>query len=558
MDDLTNSMDVEAQEVRTETNKPTPAPAACQNCRARKRKCDGKAPCSYCSSKNLECQFIKRRKRGPNKKPKIDTISLPTSTHLQMAVHAITPPSLDYANYECQMGNKLESLSYMASFYVEYAGTILPFGGNLKKMLAPDTDAHKVQAYSMLAIAARVCGDYAKSRTYISQARILAGSIFDAPDKESISAMLLLAHYWHITLDNKLSHYYINLACGLVKLSPIAIRGRLGAYCEVATSLLNDALSSRQKADMVRGIMNRLLQSDDPQDKVYAGFLHTHVAYLGIFDLNFMFPDLSQLHNIFNNIDNITVSEAERTELLKTSESVLAIVDTCFTEMFKSSLPECSLYISGISCPMLRAFCEWKSGHVEEAMKQSIATLQAVQRLHATVYFGILSKYCYVVSFSLMAKFFHQHKQDQMALQMCGFVKSICNIMKPDYDGIAKIVDDYMVTHLCIPSSPINTVVPFTPTIELEKASSLDANFNSIYNNLYNNVTQVTSPQIQELQTSVEMLQDPLSSTFFRETDGFFGNSSPPQFSAQFTSEGAYQPLTLVDVENFLTNTLEI
>lgn len=34
------------------------------------RKCDGVAPCKYCVSKNIKCEFSQQKKRGPSKKPK--------------------------------------------------------------------------------------------------------------------------------------------------------------------------------------------------------------------------------------------------------------------------------------------------------------------------------------------------------------------------------------------------------------------------------------------------------------------------------------------------------
>ncbi|KAG8355335.1 hypothetical protein FVEN_g6713 [Fusarium venenatum] len=43
-------------------------PKACENCRKRKRKCDGASPCSWCCKKDLECIFVlerpKRKKQG--------------------------------------------------------------------------------------------------------------------------------------------------------------------------------------------------------------------------------------------------------------------------------------------------------------------------------------------------------------------------------------------------------------------------------------------------------------------------------------------------------------
>ncbi|KAK1964988.1 hypothetical protein LY78DRAFT_581304 [Colletotrichum sublineola] len=42
---------------------------ACQNCRARKRRCDGDEPiCGLCSRLEVTCIYTQRRKRGPGRK----------------------------------------------------------------------------------------------------------------------------------------------------------------------------------------------------------------------------------------------------------------------------------------------------------------------------------------------------------------------------------------------------------------------------------------------------------------------------------------------------------
>ncbi|KAF9650511.1 hypothetical protein BDM02DRAFT_3185353 [Thelephora ganbajun] len=43
---------------------------ACQKCRSRKAKCDGKSPCERCATRGLICEYAReRRMRGPNKRP---------------------------------------------------------------------------------------------------------------------------------------------------------------------------------------------------------------------------------------------------------------------------------------------------------------------------------------------------------------------------------------------------------------------------------------------------------------------------------------------------------
>ncbi|KAK1982816.1 hypothetical protein LZ30DRAFT_589669 [Colletotrichum cereale] len=42
---------------------------ACQNCKARKRRCDGGEPiCGLCTRLDVPCVYTQRRKRGPGRK----------------------------------------------------------------------------------------------------------------------------------------------------------------------------------------------------------------------------------------------------------------------------------------------------------------------------------------------------------------------------------------------------------------------------------------------------------------------------------------------------------
>jgi hypothetical protein len=85
--------------------------AACEACQERKRKCDGKAPCSfisylhnfaillifkctpylrkylllaYCVGKKIECKFSQQKKRGPSKKRRMIEAEAGLSTTLSL------------------------------------------------------------------------------------------------------------------------------------------------------------------------------------------------------------------------------------------------------------------------------------------------------------------------------------------------------------------------------------------------------------------------------------------------------------------------------------------
>lgn len=50
-------------------------PSACDACKRRKGKCTGVLPCSYCTSRNIECSFscaMTKRKAGFTKRQKVE------------------------------------------------------------------------------------------------------------------------------------------------------------------------------------------------------------------------------------------------------------------------------------------------------------------------------------------------------------------------------------------------------------------------------------------------------------------------------------------------------
>lgn len=85
-------------------------------------------------------------------------------------------------------------------FYLEFVSYSMPV--SLKRIMSPITVPHRVQTYPLffihavyfislllryaaLAISARLAGDLQRAKAYISQARILAGSVFDSPSPDT-------------------------------------------------------------------------------------------------------------------------------------------------------------------------------------------------------------------------------------------------------------------------------------------------------------------------------------------------------------------------------------
>lgn len=95
------------------------------------------------------------------------------------------------------MLERLEAQKY-CSFYMNFINMLLPIS-NPSKVLQPKNIAHQIQAYlilscmkridgercAALAYSARLLGDLPGAQKYISQGRMLAGSVYDSPDPDS-------------------------------------------------------------------------------------------------------------------------------------------------------------------------------------------------------------------------------------------------------------------------------------------------------------------------------------------------------------------------------------
>lgn len=427
--------------------------AACEACRSRKRKCDGKAPCSYCQSKNLQCQFAEQRKRGP-KKARIT----PAETS-----------ALATASFESQLLDLSEAHQYFNNTYVEFLKMLIPV--EFADAMHPETVAHKIQTYAALALAARILGDAPKAKVYISTARLLTGSVFDSPDPNTIAAMLIMGQYWYFVLDMHLAAYYASMACNLAKISPFEITGRLGAHCQVAMIVLTDTISAKQKAVLLKKVSQSITQRGDLADRIYAGVINQVACFLGTLGLNLSYPDMSSLSNTFNLLDNVeTLSDEQRAEFLTAVNNTPD--RTQYPEfMSEKSASSHSTFMRDIYRPAYNAIVEWKSGRPQDAMAHAISCSEELMKLQRTTpLLGILSKYANLTKFAFLAKFFYEQNQYFLAKQMCDLIKDICRAMSPEYDFMYNLTEEFITTKLELirpsyapdPSPPQQP--PFVPT----------------------------------------------------------------------------------------------
>lgn len=431
---------------------------ACDACRVRKRKCDGKAPCSYCVAKNQQCEFSERKKRGPKKR----FIEAGNDEDSSVAVVVVEP-----STREAELFDKAEAYKYFDVCW-KFVHRIHPLSTK-SKIRTPAGTAQKVQAYAALAYTSRLCGDKAKSTVYLNQARMLSGFIYDSPDPDSVSAMLMLGYHSLLTLDIPKSTYYSNLALQLSKMIPSAMMDmKLLTHCQLTTILSDYNMPGNQKTLMLKD-MSKSMRHRVTSDKftlVLVLLLEFHAAIIQYLGYNTFYPSASYSIDAFHMFDSIVVSEEARLRLFEIMNSVMAASEDTHVAHHMT-------FVRTLLVPLYTAVINWKSNHIREAMEAAVSCLAGMQVMDRGCLFGLLSHFPQICMLGSLVKLFMEQGQVFLAKQMADHIKNICNVMKPDLDFICKQIDDLLQTPprvtcaspISLPLSPISPIPPpFSPS----------------------------------------------------------------------------------------------
>lgn len=424
--------------------------SACDACRVRKRKCDGKQPCSYCVAKNQICEFSQKKKRGP-KKRRIEEIDGEDNS---MAVVVDPSPK------ESELFDTVEAYRYLDICW-NYI-RIHPFS-NKTKIRSPTTTAHKVQAYSTLAYAARLCGDKAQATIYSQQARVLVGSIFDSPEMDSVAALLMMCHYCLLTLDLPRSAFYAGVASNLAKIVPSGKYDvKVGAFCSLTSILTDSSLPNQQKIstlkDVSKSLQPRITAGLDKFSPMIAQMLEFHANMILVLGFNTFYPETKYASEAFNQFDGLSISEDARLRLFDCMEQIgICCQDKQATH---------SAFAKVIMIPSYRAVINWKSNHIQEGIDDTISCLAGLQVLDNACLFGLLSHFPQLCVLGSLVKMLLEQGQIFLAKQLGDHIKNICKIMKPDLDFICRQVDELLekVSPITISSNPpISLSFPVSP-----------------------------------------------------------------------------------------------
>lgn len=414
---------------------------ACDACRIRKRKCDGKHPCSYCVAKNQTCEFSQKKKRGPKKRKIDETFDEDNSSIV------IVDPSPK----EADMADLIEGFKYLELCWnhVRICGFT-----NKSKIHSPSTTAIKVQAYSAVAYAARLCGDKVHATTYINQARLLAGTIFDTPDMDAVAALMMMCHYSLLTLDLPRSAFYSAVASNLAKIVPSGkFDMKVGAFCQLTNILSDSTLPKSQKITTLQTVSKNLmpkLQLVAPDKATaLANIIEFHASTIQILGFNTFYPESTYASKAFHLFDDVVISEEARLRLFGHMNQILF-------GCYEKGVVNHANFAKVILIPSYRAVVNWKSGHIGEAIENAIHCLAGLQVLDNSCIFGLLSHFPQVCVLGSVVKMLLEQGQVFLAKQLGDKIKSICNVMKPDLDFMCQQVDELMesVSPVTISSHP--------------------------------------------------------------------------------------------------------
>lgn len=105
--------------------------------------------------------------------------------------------------------------------------------------------------YSVIALCSRYRADYVSANVFFSQARMLAGSIFDTADVDAVMAFTLMGNYTNATLEIPLSAHYANLAWNILKMIPPgACDERLRYQCHSTVVMADENMTGPQKKEI--------------------------------------------------------------------------------------------------------------------------------------------------------------------------------------------------------------------------------------------------------------------------------------------------------------------
>lgn len=423
--------------------------AACDACRERKRKCDGKAPCHFCVSRRITCQYSQRKKRGPpvrkkqeennsNNSSNNNVNSLISNINVSSALTAIRNISYSLGSADLEYGifNQAEMNKYI-NFYVRYMNVVAPIC-NAEKLTAPDTNEHQVQSYAVVAIASRMCGDLGKSKMCIGSARQLAGMIFDSPQKDAAVAMLLMSTYFQMDLDFAMTSHYINLSYSLLKLLPMNYSDVLYMFIYSNYLVMDNNLTNRQKEQALRNLVNQILATPESSKQLqfFAKFLRIAVILLQAFDSNIFWP-VEDMETNYQKIYNKVVSEQDRLEILSLINSVQTEIEQL------DELPPFFLTGFQVFTGVVKAIADWKSGHDLEALSHALQVSEGLHILHENNCLGFAADFMFICLLVQMIQYYYEHNYAHQAAKLSEFIRTICRIMGPGYNFVVQFMDKH-------------------------------------------------------------------------------------------------------------------
>jgi hypothetical protein len=180
----------------------TVASRACIACKQRKGKCCGN-PCTYCVTKNIQCEFVDGKKRGPTARAELPT--------------TISASPILIKNAELF---RLRQQSDFLDFYFQLLGALIPmeFKAPLLSTVSYSKHPVRLQLCIVYAHVMSTFGEIKLAEQYSIEAHRIAPQLFNSATKETAVALLMMAQFlWG--KDNRAWIYSTN-AANIAKILP--------------------------------------------------------------------------------------------------------------------------------------------------------------------------------------------------------------------------------------------------------------------------------------------------------------------------------------------------
>jgi len=198
----------------------------------------------------------------------------------------------------------------------------------------------------------------------------------------------------------------------------------------------------------------KLESAENIFDRAYGVLLKIVTLFTRICGVNFMLPYSFSWQTTFSLLDNVHLSEEDRCDMLEVADSWPQMLLGHMDRFADDNLKRNFSFAINAYCTQFRTLVEWKSGHTENATCAATLCIEKLSLLKAANMLATFAKCCYPSMLTLLVVFFHEQGKFNLAKDVCGYVSDICEIIKPCYDTLQKLISDFISLKLETSTTP--------------------------------------------------------------------------------------------------------